>query len=321
MEGASLMTSFCILRTSLFLTHRGEILTPRLVKNVHKLAIAAGDLSDRVLASDFLRSHVNQRIPETGTAYGKTDETLDSCRDRQPLTHLLIVLSAAENDTADIVASATPGNSYHFFAVFPAIKSFYLPDVRFDLRILELHDGLDHQARTQLHVVSFLVSFESIELRFLRRHQQLEHEFAVAVSVQVIGEPFQTRCLPLVQSTITFRVIAHQHFAESWLEGLDVSGEILAVLEIEFFLAALLSRASSCVAIRPGIAKNRTAKLLINQNSGLLLRHSGLECRLETVIDYLLGGGDLCRLICAQRTSPPKHFRLERSSMVKRQDI
>src|SRR6266496_3530170 len=209
MEGASLMTSFCILRTSLFLTHRGEILSPRLVKNVHKLAIAVGDLSDRVLASDFLCPHVNQRIPETGTAYGKTDETLDSCRDRQPLTHLLIVLSAAENDTADIVASATPGNSYHCFAVFPAIKSLDLPNVRLDLCVLEFHDGLDHQARTQLHVVGFLVSFDLIQLCLLRWHQQLEHEFVAAAGVQVIGQPFQAGCLPLVQSAFAFRVIAN----------------------------------------------------------------------------------------------------------------
>src|SRR6266496_2281141 len=148
MEGASLMTSFCILRTSLFLTHGGEILSPRLVKNVHKLAIAAGDLSDRILASDFLRSHVNQRIPETGPPDGEADETLDCRRSRQPLAYLLIVLSAAEDDAADIVASATPGDSYYLFAVFPAIKSLDLPDVRLDLRVLEFHDGLDHQART-----------------------------------------------------------------------------------------------------------------------------------------------------------------------------
>src|SRR5438128_2212536 len=129
-----------------------------------------------------------------------------------------------------------------------------------------------------------------IELRLFRRHQQLEHEFAAAVSVQVIGESFQTGCLPLVQSAITFRVIAHEHLAESWLESLDVLGE---------FLTALLSRASSCMAVRPGIAKNGTAELFINKNSGLLLRHASVESRLEAIIDYLLGGGDFCGLLWA----------------------
>src|SRR6266496_2350299 len=164
MEGASLMTSFCILRTSLFLTHGGEILSPRLVKNVHKLAIAAGDLSDRILASDFLRSHVNQRIPETGPPDGEADETLDCRRSPQPLAHLLIVLSPAKDDAADVLTPAAASNGYNLFAVLLAIKSLDLPDVRLDLGVLEFHDGLDHQARTQLRVVSFVVSFESIEL-------------------------------------------------------------------------------------------------------------------------------------------------------------
>ncbi len=139
--------------------------------------------------------------------------------------------------------------------------------------------------------------------------------------MQVIGQPFQAGCLPLVQSTITFRVIAHQHFAQSWLEGLDVLGEFLAVLEIKFFLATLLSRASRYVAIRPGIAKNSGAELFVNQNSGLLLRHASVEGRLEAVVDYLLGGGDLCRLICAQRARPTEHFGLERPPVVEGQDI
>ena len=76
-------------------------------------------------------------------------------------------------------------------------------------------------------------------------------------------------------------------------------GEFLTVLEIEFFLTALLSRASSCMAVRPGIAKNGTAELFINKNSGLLLRHASVESRLEAIIDYLLGGGDFCGLLWA----------------------
>jgi hypothetical protein len=78
-----------------------------------------------------------------------------------------------------------------------------------------------------------------------------------------------------------------------------VLGEFLATLEIEFLLAAFLSGTSGGITVRPGIAKDGSTKLFVNQDSGLPFRHAGLERSLESVVDYLLGGGDLCRLIWA----------------------
>ena len=68
----------------------------------------------------------------------------------------------------------------------------------------------------------------------------------LTLAVQVFGQPFQAGRLPRVQSLIALGVVAHQHLAEGRMEGLDVFGEVFAVLEVELFLAALLDGAASC---------------------------------------------------------------------------
>ena len=59
---------------------------------------------------------------------------------------------------------------------------------------------------------------------------------------QVVGQALQSRGLALVQRPVALRVVAHQHLAEGRVEGLDVAREILAILEVELVLAALLGR-------------------------------------------------------------------------------
>ena len=97
--------------------------------------------------------------------------------------------------------------------------------------------------RPELEVVGLLVALQPVELRLLRRHQQLEHETASLCACEVVGQPLQPRGLALVQRAVAFGVVAHQDLAEGRIEGLDVAGEILAVLEIELVLPALLGRA------------------------------------------------------------------------------
>ena len=83
------------------------------------------------------------------------------------------------------------------------------------------------------------------------------------------------------------------------MEGLDVFGKVFTVLEIELLLAALLGRAGSCIGVFRRMAKNRSAKLLVNEDAGLLPAHAGVDRSLKAVINYLLDGGDLCCLIWA----------------------
>ena len=96
----------------------------------------------------------------------------------------------------------------------------------------------------QLQIVGLLVALQLVELRLLGGHQQLEHEAALALAVQIVGQPLQPGGLRLVQRLVALGVVAHQHLAEGRVEGLDVLGEILAVLEVELVLPALLGRAA-----------------------------------------------------------------------------
>ena len=106
--------------------------------------------------------------------------------------HFLVVLAAAQNDAADSVPAVSARGGHDLFAVLAPVQSFDLPNIRLDAGVLKLHDGLHHQLGTKLEVVGFLVSFETLELRLLWRHEQFEHEPAATLAVQVIRQSFQT---------------------------------------------------------------------------------------------------------------------------------
>src|SRR5262249_51222944 len=97
--------------------------------------------------------------------------------------------------------------------------------------------------------------------------------------------------------------------------------EILAIFELEFFLAALLCRAGSDDALGLGIAQDSGAELLIDQDAGLVLGDAGRKCRLESVIDDPLGGGDLRGLRLAQWRFPIEELGLEGAAVVERQNV
>src|SRR6266404_3565147 len=86
----------------------GRWTTVGLVEEVHELAIARRDLGDSLFARRLLGPPGNQRIPEIGAADRKADEARHLRRNPDPFPHLLLVLAAPENDTADMVASAGP---------------------------------------------------------------------------------------------------------------------------------------------------------------------------------------------------------------------
>src|SRR5262249_1190931 len=165
-----------------------------------------------------------------------------------------------------------------------------------------------------------LVALDPLQLRLLRRHQQLEHVQPLA-AVQVVRQPLQPRRLPLVQGLLPLGVVTHQHLAEGRVHRLDVFGEVLAVLEIELVLAALLGRAGRDVAAAVGVAEDGGAELLIDQDARLLLRHPGSDGHLEALVDDLLGGGDLRRLRRRQRVLVAEQLRLERTAAIERQHV
>jgi hypothetical protein len=85
---------------------------------------------------------------------------------------------------------------------------------------------------------------------------------------------------------------------------LDVCCEVFTELEIELCLPAFLSWGACNVTVLAGIPENEVAELLIDQNPGLLLGYSGCDCSSESVIDYSLELGDLCRLLRCQGAGP-----------------
>ena len=146
------------------------------LEQVYELAIAPRDFSDSLFARRFFAPPGNKGIPESRAADRKADEARHTGRNRKPISHLLIVLAAAENDATDPVAAGGPGRRYNLLAIIAPIEALNLPQIRFNAGVLELVDGLDHQARSRLTIVDFLVALELVELRLLRRDKELEHE-------------------------------------------------------------------------------------------------------------------------------------------------
>ena len=81
------------------------------------------------------------------------------------------------------------------------------------------------------------------------------------------------------------------------MERLDVRGELLAVLEVKLFLPAFLGGTSGVESVCRGVAQDGGAELLVDQDAGLFLGHAARDGRLEAVVDHLLGGGNLGRLL------------------------
>src|SRR6267143_1716637 len=161
-------------------------------KYVHKLPITAGNFGRSRVSRHLPGPPVNERLPEDCAAHREADESRDSGRRHQPFTHLFVVFAATQNDAADFVTPALSSSIHDFLAVFATIESFNLPNVWLHVSILELLDGLDHQSRAKLKVVDFLVAFDAIELRFLRRYDELKQKLAATLlTIEVFREPAQ----------------------------------------------------------------------------------------------------------------------------------
>jgi hypothetical protein len=91
--------------------------------------------------------------------------------------------------------------------------------------------------------------------------------------------------------------------------------------KVELVLAALLGWAGGVIPISAGIAQDRATELLVHENSGLFLWHTGADGGLEAVVDYLFGGRGFGGLRSVQVAVPAKHFWLKRTAMVERQDV
>src|SRR2546428_3692322 len=183
------------------------------LEDVHELAVSTRDLGDGVFACGLLVPPCDERLPEVRPPDGEADEAGDGGCRHQPLAHLLVVFAASQDDAAHLGPAAPARSGHDLLAVLAPVEPFDLPDVGLDLRLLQLLDRLDHQPGTELHVVRLRVPVEPVELCLFSGDEQLEHEPAPALVVQVLGESLQPRGLSPVQSRIALRVVAHQHLA------------------------------------------------------------------------------------------------------------
>src|SRR5262249_46948688 len=126
-------------------------------------------------------------------------------------------------------------------------------------------------------IVRFPVAPERVELQFLRRNQEFEHEAAAAAGSEKIGKALQACRLPFIQCTIAAWVVTHQHFAEGRIERLNVTGEVRAIFTIELGLSAFLWWARSDDIPRLGIAQDRRTELFVDEDAGLLRRYAARE--------------------------------------------
>src|SRR6266849_5156933 len=63
---------------------------------------------------------------------GKTDEAMDTGRDREPPHHGWLVRPTAKDDAADCRAPTPPRRFYGPFAILATIESLDFPDIRLD---------------------------------------------------------------------------------------------------------------------------------------------------------------------------------------------
>ena len=106
------------------------------LENVHKTLIAAADLLDDSFPRHLLVAERHKGVPECRAANRKTNEPRNRRGCCQLLADFLVILTTAQNNAANIISAVTASSGNDFFAIFPAIKPFNLPDIRFHPGVL-----------------------------------------------------------------------------------------------------------------------------------------------------------------------------------------
>src|SRR5580692_1912241 len=217
-----------------------QVRSAGVLEDVDEFAVAPGDLGDGLVPRRPFRPPRNERIPEIRAPDCEADKARNAGGDREPFANLLVVLAAPKHDAAHPLSPTGPSRGHDPRAIFAPIEALDLPDIRLDAGRLQLLDGDDHQPWPEFGVVSGRIALHPLELIWLRGHQQFEHEPTAVRPGQVVGKLLQPSRLHAVEGLIALGVEAHQHLAKGRSEGLDVPGEVFAVLELELVLAALL---------------------------------------------------------------------------------
>ena len=120
------------------------------LEHVNALAVTPCNSDNRGFSRASSVVPLDEWFPEVGAANGETNEACNASGRRQPFTHFVLVLAAAENDAAHFVSSAMTSGCYDSFAVLAAVETFDFPNVGFYVCVLKLFDSMDHKKRPNL---------------------------------------------------------------------------------------------------------------------------------------------------------------------------
>src|SRR5207244_12119503 len=102
---------------------------------------------------------------------------------------------------------------------------------------------------------------------------------------------------------------------------LDVARVVVAVLEVELVLAALLRRGGGEKGTRPRVAEDRGAELFVDEETGVRFRHAAGDGGEEALGDGCLRRRDSLRLLGGERALPAEEARLEGPAVVERENV
>src|SRR5215471_9217790 len=117
---------------------------PGLLENSYKFAVTARNFRNRFSPRNFVRAPLNERLPEICAAHSEANETRNASRIRQPFAHLFVVLATAQNDAADALTASLARRCHHPLAVLLPVESFDFPNIRLNVRVLELFNRVNH---------------------------------------------------------------------------------------------------------------------------------------------------------------------------------
>jgi hypothetical protein len=136
---------------------------PRYLARTHRLGCPP--------SAKFSCHAFHEWLPKDGAPNRETDESWYSGCGCQPFVNLLIVFTATKDDTSNLVPAISACGDHYFLAIFAPVESFNLPNVCLNSGTLELLNSFNHRPWPNLQVIDFLVSADTIELRFLCRYQ------------------------------------------------------------------------------------------------------------------------------------------------------
>src|SRR5262245_14624783 len=296
-------------------------MTPPLgsVVDVYETLVVGGDLLGGLLAAGAAVDERLQRIPPDRAPDREADVPGRAAPAPPPRAARLVVGPAPQDHAYDAVAPVPPGRRRDRLAVLARVDPLDLPDVRLHAGVLQLADRRVHQLGALLRVPLGLAAGR-LDLLGRGGHEELEQEPAI-VFVQPAAEVPEPGGLPDVHVLVRLRVVANEHLGEVRVERLDVVAELVAVLEVELILPALLHRHREAEPHGLRVARDAGSELLVHEHPSRRRVNALVQRAARPLEDDALGVCDLAGLVLVRLALDAEELLLERPSVIERQDV